>query len=158
MPSDAGRWRVVRTSISIATVATVALTPAAAELGGGRHGLEADRTHLAATMATTTVATHQLHTLTLPDGDVVREFTTAGGMVFAVAWSGPARPDLRQLLGAAFDTLQADVTASRRRPRQALALVHDDLVIRSEGHPGAFHGYAYLPHLVPPGFAADALE
>jgi hypothetical protein len=145
-------------SIAVVVLAGAALTAAAAELGGGRHGLEADRAHLTATMATTTAATHQLHTLTLADGDVVREFTTADGTVFAVAWTGPARPDLRQLLGPAFDTLQADVTASRRRPRQGLAMVHDDLVIRSAGHPGAFHGYAYLPHLAPPGFAADALE
>ncbi len=139
-------------------LASVALTSAAAELGGGRHGLEADRAHLAATMASTTVATHQLHTLTLANGDVVREFATADGTVFAVAWDGPARPDLRQLLGPAFDILQADVSASRRRPRQALTMVHDDVVIRSAGHPGAFHGYAFLPHLVPPGFVADALE
>ncbi len=148
----------VRATIVAVALGAAAFAPAAAELGGGRRGLEADRTHLTATIASTTVATHQLHTLTLANGDVVREFATADGTVFAVAWDGPAHPDLRQLLGPAFDTLQAEATTARRRPREAMTMTNDTLVVRSAGHPGAFHGYAYLPHLVPPGFAADALE
>lgn len=149
--------RALAGAIQLAGLA-LAGTPAAAELGGNRRGVDADRFHLAATMASSGAATHTVHTLTLPDGDTIREFAAADGTVFAVTWDGPARPDLRQLLGTAFATLQTDVAAGRRRPRAAMRVARDDLVVRGEGHPGAFHGFAVLPHLVPAGFRADALD
>ena len=138
--------------------ATFALTPTAAELGGGRRGVDADRAHLAAAMASTAAATHTVHTLTLANGDIVREFMADDGTVFAVAWAGPARPDLRQLLGAAFDTMQAEVIAPEHRRRGPMTVSRDDLVVVGAGHPGAFHGFAYLPLRIPSGFAADALD
>lgn len=146
------------TTAILAALATVAATPAAAELGGGRRGVEADRAHLAAAMVSSATATHTVHTLTLANGDTVREFADADGTVFAVAWEGPARPDLRQLLGPAFETMQTDVATSRHRPRAAMAVARADLVVRGGGHPGAFRGFAYLPGRIPPGFRADALE
>lgn len=112
-----------------------------------------------------------LHTLTMPNGSVIREYMNDGGTVFAVTWRGPSRPDLRQLLGAAFDTFQEQVTAPASddtaassgavvhhgRLRRPLVVERSDLVVHSAGHPGAFFGFAYLPQQLPAGFTADAL-
>ena len=103
---------------------------------------------------------------------IVREFVNGDGVVFAVAWRGPGRPDLRQLLGSAFDTFQAKVTAPdsnttvasdgavvhHGRLRRALVVEQRDLFVHSAGHPGAFFGFATLPQQTPPGFSPDALR
>ena len=108
----------------------------------------------------------------MSNGSVVREFQNNDGVVFAVAWRGPGRPDLRQLLGGAFDTFQAKVTAPdsnttvtsngvvvhHGRSRHALIVEQSNLVVHSAGHPGAFFGYAYLPQQTPAGFSPDALQ
>lgn len=146
--------------------------PAAAELGGRHATLEADRAHLAAALDSTTAATHVLHRLTTSNGSVVREYMNADGVIFAVAWRGPGRPDLRQLLGGAFDAFQAKVTAPdegavtlsdgavvhHARLRRPLVVEQSNLVVHSAGHPGAFFGFAYLPQQIPAGFSPDALR
>lgn len=143
------------------TLAIVMLHAVAADaaLGGLYQSVEQDRTHLAAAMRSATMATHMVHTLTSENGGVVREFTRSDGTVFAVAWHGPGRPDLRQLLGSSFDSFQAAVTTGRVVRTRAPLVVHkDDLVVQSAGRPGAFRGIAYLPRLVPPGFSAEDLR
>ncbi len=168
------RWRRLRPVLSSALLcsAAIAATPAMAELGGSPRTIEADRSHLAASMHATGAATHRLQTLTTANGSVVREFTNSDGVVFAVAWRGPGRPDLRQLLGGAFDTFQAQVTAPdadlapaadgtlvhHGRLRRALVVERSDLVAHSAGRPGAFFGFAYLPQQIPAGFSPDALQ
>lgn len=133
--------------------------PAWAALGGAYGTVQTDRAHFAASLKSTAAATHTVHTLTLPNGGVVREYTRPDGTVFAVTWRGPGRPDLRQLLGGYFDTMQADnavrVGPHRRRP---LAVNRPNLVIESGGHSGAFWGAALLPNLKPAGFSATDLK
>ena len=123
-------------------------------------------------MQSSGAATHTLHTLSTSNGSVIREYMNADGMIFAVAWRGPGRPDLRQLLGGAFDTFQAKVTAPaddvsvgsdgsvvrHHRLRRPLIVEQGDLVVHSAGHPGAFTGYAYLPQRLPAGFSPDAFQ
>lgn len=89
---------------------------------------------------------------TLESGTEVHEWVNAGGIVFAVAWSGPYLPDLREQLGTHFQALtdrqrrQAPGSRSRVDVRQA------DLVIFSGGRMGAFEGRAWIPSLLPAGF------
>ena len=109
-------------------------------------------------MAWTAKSTHAVSSLTLPNGDVVRERRTTEGVVFGVSWRGPARPDLQQLLGDHFKTLQADnVGASGRRMRAPLTVSRSDLIVHTGGHPGAFWGSAYLPQQTPSGVSAADL-
>lgn len=163
---------LVRRSVLMTGCAVLVGAPAAAELGGSRATIDGDRAHLAASLHSANAPTHILHTLTMSNGSVVREFANPDGVVFAVAWRGPGRPDLRQLLGGAFDTFQATVAGPdanttvandgavvhHGRFRRALVVEQRGLVVHSAGHPGAFFGYAYLPQQIPAGFTPDALR
>jgi hypothetical protein len=133
-------------------------SPAEAGLGGGYASVEADRDHLAASLHSTAAATHMVHQLIMANG-AVHEYARGDGVVFAVTWQGPARPDLRQLLGGYFDRFQADnALHGGRRARRPLSVNQVDLIVQSGGHPGAFRGVAYLPQLAPPGFSISDLK
>jgi hypothetical protein len=89
----------------------------------------------------------------LESGTVVHQYSDANGTVFAVSWSGPYLPDLKELLGIHFDTM---VEHAKKMPRAArrshFMLKQSDLVIVSSGHMGAFEGRAWLPGKLPAGF------
>ena len=136
-----------------------AAVPAYAFLGGAYASVAADRAHMAARLQTTAAATHTLHTLTLANGGLVREFSRADGAVFAVTWRGPGRPDLRQLLGDKFAVLQADNAPRPGRVRRLPPTVNrPDFVVLTGGHPGAFWGVAFLPRNAPAGFSPSELR
>ncbi|HXE49961.1 MAG TPA: DUF2844 domain-containing protein [Ramlibacter sp.] len=88
----------------------------------------------------------------LESGTVVHEYVDAQGTVFAVSWSGPYLPDLKEILGSHFDTLVAHAGNARRGGRSPLVLKQPDLMIVSGGHMGAFEGHAWLPAKLPAGF------
>ena len=151
---------VNRAVLGLGPAAAVAAAPCAAWASLGERGdsVKADRARMAVRMASTTRATHTVSALTLANGGMVREFTNKDGVVFAVSWRGPGRPDLRQLLGGSFDTLQADnVGRGGRRMRAPLSVHRSDLVVHTGGRPGAFWGLAYLPQQTPSGFSAADL-
>ena len=130
-----------------------------AALGGPRAGIEQDRAHFAATMAASAAGVAQVATLQPAGGGTIREYSTADGTVFAVTWRGRARPDLRQLLGDRFDVVSADMARPRgRRLARLMTVQRAEVVVRSQGRPGAFFGLAYDPRLIPAGFAIDDLR
>jgi hypothetical protein len=136
--------------------------PAGAALGRAYSSVDTDRLTLGATVASTFASTfagaYTVHTLTLPNHGVVKEFTRADGLVFALVWQAPGRPDLRQLLGDNFEIVQADNARVGPRVRRPLAVNRANLVLKTGGHPGAFWGAALLPQLEPAGFSASDLK
>jgi hypothetical protein len=133
--------------------------PSFASLGGASVSIEADRAHLAAKASTVVNADYTVNVMTLPNGGTVKEFERSDGTVFAVAWRGPSRPDLRQLLGSRFEVLQSDIAAhTGRRLHSRLSEERSDFVLHGGGHSGAFVGSAYLPQLAPAGFSVSALQ
>lgn len=93
---------------------------------------------------------YRVHEIQLPSGTVMREFVGLDGKVFAVAWAGPTRPDLRQALGQYFD---AYVSAPRSKlaDRRHVQVQQGDLIVQGGGHMGALTGRAYLASAVPSG-------
>jgi hypothetical protein len=155
------RYPLGRISLVVSFAATAGLASAAcASLGDKIATIEADRAHFSATMRTNTASGATIHTLSSQtSGVTVKEFADTRGTVFAVSWSGVGRPDLRQLLGRHFVTMTSAMRRPGRRRMQRLATVRrSDLVVISQGHPGAFFGVAYDPGLVPAGFSLDALR
>lgn len=87
----------------------------------------------------------------LESGTTVHEFVDAAGRVFAVAWSGPFLPDLRELLGEHFALLEQQEAAMRSRA-SAVSVQRPEVVIVSAGRMRAFQGRAWLPRQLPAGF------
>jgi len=82
---------------------------AAAALGEPESSVQADGALLRGSIKVSDHANYRLHEIKLPSGTLVREFAGPDGKIFAVAWRGPAAPNLRQTFGATSIPL-------RRRP------------------------------------------
>jgi len=143
--------------VAAMVLAVTAAAPAHASLGARRASIDADVSHLKARLKSTVAGTYTLHELTGDGGMVTREFTNAAGTVFAVAWQGPVRPDLKTLFGGYFQRFQSDVQGAGRRHR-ALRADDIDFIVRTGGHPGDMWGFALVPGEVPPGFPMEALQ
>jgi len=134
-------------------VLIVALMPqlASATLGQPEVSVQADvaQTH-AAIKSSQDRAGYRVHEIQMPSGTVVREFVAASGNVFAVAWQGPTRPDLRQTLGQYFDAF-ASAPRSKFSDRRHVQIRRGDLVVQSGGHMRALSGRAYLLSAIPSG-------
>ncbi|MDP9897770.1 DUF2844 domain-containing protein [Variovorax ginsengisoli] len=87
-------------------------------------------------------------------GVTVHEYVSPAGIVFAVTWSGPARPDLSVLLGA---RPYAQMVAAGSLRRGPVEVDQSDLVIHSGGRMGALRGSAWIPSLVPAGVSVEQL-
>jgi hypothetical protein len=95
-------------------------------------------------------AGYRVHEITLPSGTTMREFVALNGNVFAVAWQGPTRPDLRQALGRYFDAL-ASTPRSKFSDRRHVQIRQGDLIVEGGGHMRALTGRAYLQSAIPSG-------
>jgi hypothetical protein len=129
-----------------------------AELGGDAASVETDRAHMkAAVVPALPAQKYTVHELQGASGQVIREYVSPAGTVFAVAWNGPQMPDLRQLFGAYFGVYQQAARA-KRAGRGPLHINQSDLVVHSGGHMRAFSGLAYVPQLVPQDVAISEIK
>ena len=135
---------------SVLLIATLSPCIAAAALGEPEASVQAEVARLRGSITVSRYANYQLHEIQLPSGTVVREFAGSGGKVFAVAWNGPAVPNLREILGQYFDSY---VTAAKapHSGHHHLQIRESNLVVQAGGHMRAFSGLAYLPQAVPSG-------
>ena len=146
--------------ICLALALSAAALPAYAALGGSLSSAAVGSTAGAqskTTLRTDAGSNYTRHETTTAAGTLVRQFVSADGRVFAVAWSGPAKPDLRELLGTYF----ADFTDARdptQRSHGQRRLENADLVVQSGGRMRAFSGRAYLPSKLPTGVLLDDLR
>jgi hypothetical protein len=90
-------------------------------------------------------------------GTTVREYANSNGKIFAVSWTGPSIPDLRQVLGAHFADYTNNAYVSRRSHSHR-SVEHTDLVVHSAGHMRAFNGFAYRPSMIPNGVMINELR
>jgi hypothetical protein len=93
---------------------------------------------------------YRVHEISLPSGTSMREYVAPSGTVFAVTWTGPIHPDLRQALGQYFEPF---VSAPREKfaDRRHLQIQQGDLVVQLGGHMRALSGRAYLLSAIPSG-------
>jgi hypothetical protein len=150
-------------SIKICVLATAllaaALSPciAAAALGESQSSVDLDAVQLHGSRKVTDALRYRQHEILLPSGTRLREYTGADGRVFAVAWNGPAMPNLRQALGTYFDGYVA-AAKENRSGRHHLQIHQNDLVVQAGGHMRAFTGLAYLQSALPSGVNAGDLR
>jgi hypothetical protein len=153
------RVRIDVKQVCLATMLAAVIMPhmAAAALGQPETSAAADAQVLKGSIKSIDQVNYRVHTIELPSGTVLREFATVGGSVFAIAWSGPSMPNLRQSLGQYFDGY---VAAAKARPgsHHQLVIQQDDWVVQSSGHMRAFTGRVYLPHEIPASVSLDELH
>jgi Protein of unknown function (DUF2844) len=141
-----------RTALGVAAL-IAALLPhvASATLGQPEITVQTDvaQTH-AAIKSSEDRTGYRVHEIQLPSGTLMREFVAPGGNVFAVAWQGPTRPDLRQALGQYFDAFSS-VPRTKLSDRRHVQIQQGDLVVQSGGHMRALSGRAYLLSAIPSG-------
>ena len=133
--------------------AVVLLFPRAsrAVLGGDVSSVKKDQARLKASLRVAPAERYALHEMKASTGTSVREYADPSGRVFAVAWEGPWRPDLRQLLGPYYADFEKAVKGKRTGHSGPLVSATPRLVIEMSGRPRAFYGRAFVPDLAPPG-------
>jgi len=152
---------VIAARLVIAGVLLIAAaTPAWASLGGDTASIQADQLHMRGSRTMRAAESFTVHEIQAATGTVVREYISANGKVFGVAWQGPWIPDMRQLLGSYFDQYaQANQAQRGARMRRGPILINQPgLVVQIGGHPRAFTGRAYVPEMLPSGVGAGNIQ
>jgi hypothetical protein len=134
--------------------------PAFAGLGDDVSSVLADQAHMQGALRTTQTAAYTVHEIKTPTGVTVREYASASGKVFGVAWQGPWPPDMRQVLSNYFDIYRqaSQAQASSHAGRKPLVIKQPELVLESGGHMRSFNGRAYVPALLPSGVSAETIQ
>ncbi|HUO60546.1 MAG TPA: DUF2844 domain-containing protein [Candidatus Acidoferrales bacterium] len=132
-------------------------TVAYASLGDSFSSVQADQSHMKASIRSTQQDGYIVHELQSQSGVRVREYVSPEGKVFAVSWDGPFMPDLRQVLGSYFD--QFSHAAQSRRARGGPLIINEPgLVVESGGHMRSFFGRAYVPQMVPANVRTESIR
>jgi hypothetical protein len=150
----------MRATTGVSSVLLLALAlplPVLAALGSSEGSIQLDQSQMQASRRILTATRYTLHEIQLPSGTTVREYVSAGGTVFGVAWQGPFMPDLRQLLGSYFPQY-VDAASLKQGQRGPMTVIQPGLVVRSGGHMRAFSGQAYLPALLPQGVSVEEIR
>jgi Protein of unknown function (DUF2844) len=134
--------------------------PAFAGLGEDATSISADQARLHGTLRTTQSDGYTIHEIDSASGSAVREYVSASGRVFAVAWQGPWPPKMRQVLATYFDQYKQamQVQANQHAGRRPVLIQQPGLVVQAGGHMRSFSGRAYIPAMLPQGMSAEAIR
>jgi hypothetical protein len=93
------------------------------------------------------------------DGNVVREYISQSGVVFAIAWNGISHPDLTTLLGTHLQNFQQALQkSSRQRGKRHMQVKANSIIVEKWGHMRNLQGRAYIPSLIPSGVSPDEIK
>jgi hypothetical protein len=156
------KWAWVRVASALAALSLLGYSSSAqASLRRGEVSVHEDAAQMGGVAHSRPQASYVVYEFVTRHQTVVREYVSQAGAVFGVAWKGPFAPDLQQLMGPHFSTLQAEVQRRRSlglRDRKAIHLVSSGLVLHSVGHGRSQAGRAYLPDLLPPGVSSEVVQ
>ncbi len=132
--------------------------PGYAALGGDEASIGADQAQLKGrVLRVERTQNFQLHEIQAATGTVIREYVSPAGSVFAVAFQGPALPNMKQLLGSYYDQY-ARAAQARGVTHGPLIIKEPGLVVQMSGRMRAFTGRAYVPEMLPAGVTAEAIR
>ena len=158
----------MRTVTAVMLVLILGSTPAWAVLGEYENSVASDQKVMHGEVRAIARQGYSVQEIKSGERTVVREYVSPSGLVFGVAWHGPAMPNLQQLLGSYFTEFQqmrgtydADSSQTARssaRRRGPIVVRTDKLVVESGGHMRSFHGRAFVPGLFPPNISAEVVQ
>ena len=146
--------------LAIATLLIIP-RPASASLGADVSSIDADRIRMqGALLRISRAEAFTVHEVQSATGTAIRQYVSPSGTVFAVAWTGPFQPDLRQLFGTYFDRFQQASAAAHRahRGRGPLTIDDGEISVQIVGHPRNFSGVAIVKRLAPASVRADRIR
>lgn len=143
--------------LTVAAIATVG--QAQATLGESVDSITADSKALSAVQgATKAFGSYTVYEVS-SNAIVIREYVSASGIVFGIAWNGPAHLDLTTLLGSYADEYQKAQSKTPRQPgRRHFQVKTDRVVVERWGHMRNLRGRAYVPDLIPQGASVDEIK
>jgi Protein of unknown function (DUF2844) len=146
--------------IAIAFMAFLLLraAPSWAVLGQPVASVSSDQQRMRGQIRSISSQGYSVQQIKAPDGDIVNEYVSPAGTVFAVTWQTRTMPNLQQLFGSYFTQFQQASQAGTRRRRGGIILRTNQLVVESGGHMRAFRGRAYVPSLVPSNVPLTAIQ
>jgi hypothetical protein len=152
--------KLTRIVLFPALLAALAAAPAFAALGGDVSSVQADLAHMKGAIRVTTNTAVTVHEISTAYGTSVREFMGADGKVFAVSWSGPVNPDLRQVLGGYYPQFAQAASAAHAAhgDHRHLNIEQPGLVVQNVGRLRAFAGRAWVPSMLPVNFPIDDIK
>ena len=149
----------MKTALGVLLSLLVGVGPAWAVLGEYESSVGLDQQAMRGEIRKEARQGYNLHQITAADGTVVREFVSPAGLVFGIAWQASHMPNLQQLLGSNITELQQALQSKTRRHSGGPLIVRTDkLVFASGGHLRSFHGYAYVPNLVPKNITTEVVQ
>jgi hypothetical protein len=157
------KFRVVLRATFVAASALLPCVfwqPASAALGGDLASVQADQAHMKRSIRTSHAPAYTRHEIESSNHVVVREYMSAEGKVFGVAWNGQFRPDLQQILGTYFDQFSQAVEAQRAAQpgRHPITAAQPGLFVEMGGHMRALSGRAYIPDMSPQSVRAEEVR
>jgi hypothetical protein len=152
------RLRVVLTMAAL--LMPMGVMPAWAALGGDTVSILADQSQMQGTRTTTAANAYTVHVIQGANGTAVREYQSAQGTVFAVAWNGPWMPNLQQILGSYFNQYTQAMSARKaaHHGRGPVVIDTPGLNVQIGGHPRWFVGRAYAPEQLPQGVTPEDIR
>ena len=149
-----------RPLLSFCAVGLLGLSPAVlqtahAALGGDVTSITDEVTAMSGTDAVTVTQTYDIHRVSSAAGLQLTEYVDRSGRIFAVAWSGPAMPDLRALLGSHYAAFAAALAAQTPRAHKSLHVATPALVVENSGTTRSVAGRAFIPAALPAGLGSD---
>ncbi len=149
------------TVCAIAGLAAVLCTfrSGGASLGGSADSIEQDRRSVGAEETTTTLGNGFEVWELRSAASSVREYIGPSGVVFGIAWNGPTRPDLAQLLGRYDEKYEEALRSASREPGRPFVKVDaNGLLVEQWGHIRDLRGRAYVADLLPSGVSPDVIK
>lgn len=149
-----------RAAAACAVVLLAIPSSARGSLGGDVSSVAVDRDRMSGVDRVVAGRRGEVHEIRLPGGTLVKEYLSPAGVVFAVTWRGPFRPNLRQLLGTYFDRFEQAARAEKEQQpgRRPIVVEQPELVVHMAGHARAFFGRAYVPGAIPEGLSAADIQ
>ena len=150
----------MRILCSTLMIVLLGVAPGWAVLGEYASSIDLDQRILRCERRELVLPGYKVHELTAANGMVLREFVSPVGLVFGVTWQAPHMPNLQQLLGDHNMAELQHAIVSRQRCHSGAPLIvrTPQLVFVSGGHMRSFHGYAYVPGLVPAGISLGVMH
>jgi hypothetical protein len=153
------RIRALYLGLYFAAITLATAQRAQATLGESVNSVESDRKAFSAVQHTALTLTGYTVQELKSDANVVREYISPSGVVFAIAWNGLSHPDLTTLLGTYVgEYQQALQQTTGQKGKRHLQVKTNRVVVEKWGHMRNMQGRAYIPALIPSGVSINELK